>query len=61
MTPAPVPTAPRSSGFVPDGRLAGAIPPSPISFPGLEDLKDSLLADGHRACDEAADVLLVLT
>jgi Cytochrome C and Quinol oxidase polypeptide I len=24
MTPAPVPTAPRSSGFVPDGRLAGA-------------------------------------
>jgi nucleotide-binding universal stress UspA family protein len=34
-----------------------AIPPSPISFPGLEDLKDSLLPDGHRACDEAADVL----
>jgi nucleotide-binding universal stress UspA family protein len=33
------------------------IPPSPISFPGLEDLKQSLLADGRRACEEAADVL----
>lgn len=36
---------------------AVAIPPSPISFPGLEDLKQSLLADGRRVCDEAADVL----
>ena len=36
---------------------AVAIPPSPISFPGLEDLKQSLLAEGRRACDEAADVL----
>jgi nucleotide-binding universal stress UspA family protein len=34
-----------------------AIPPSPITFPGLEDLKQSLLADGRRACDEAADLL----
>jgi len=34
-----------------------AIPPSPITFPGLEDLKQSLLADGRRMCDEAADVL----
>ena len=33
------------------------IPPSPISFPGLEDLKQSLLADGRRACEEASDVL----
>lgn len=34
-----------------------AIPPSPITFPGLEELKRSLLAEGRRACDEAADIL----
>ena len=34
-----------------------AIPPSPITFPGLEELKRSLLAEGRRVCDEAADVL----
>lgn len=34
-----------------------AIPPSPITFPGLEELKRSLLAEGRRACGEAADVL----
>lgn len=33
------------------------IPPSPITFPGLEELQRSLLADGRRACDEAADIL----
>jgi hypothetical protein len=36
---------------------AVAIPPSPITFPGLEDLQRSLLAEGRRACDEAADLL----
>ena len=34
-----------------------SIPPSPIAFPGLEDRKQSLLADGRRACEEAADAL----
>jgi nucleotide-binding universal stress UspA family protein len=36
---------------------AVTIPPSPITFPGLEDLQRSLLAEGRRACDEAADLL----
>jgi nucleotide-binding universal stress UspA family protein len=36
---------------------AVAIPPSPITFPGLEDLQRSLLAEGRRGCDEAADLL----
>jgi nucleotide-binding universal stress UspA family protein len=33
------------------------IPPSPITFPGLEELKQSLLGDGRRACQEAAAAL----
>ena len=36
---------------------AVTIPPSPITFPGLEELQRSLLADGRRACDEAVDLL----
>jgi nucleotide-binding universal stress UspA family protein len=33
------------------------IPPSPITFPELEDLTRSLFADGRQKCDEAADTL----
>src|SRR5262245_4185909 len=36
---------------------AVSIPPSPITFPGLEEVKRSLLAEGRRACDEAVDLL----
>jgi nucleotide-binding universal stress UspA family protein len=34
-----------------------SIPPSPIAFPGLEEFKRSLLADGRHACEDAAAVL----
>jgi nucleotide-binding universal stress UspA family protein len=48
---------PLPHGAVPLVLSVVAIPPSPITFPGLEDLKQSLLADGRRACEEAADAL----
>lgn len=48
---------PLPEGAVPLVLSVVSIPPSPIAFPGLEDLKQSLLADGRRACEEAADAL----
>jgi nucleotide-binding universal stress UspA family protein len=48
------PLPPRSTILV---LSAVVIPPSPITFPGLEELQRSLLAEGRRACAEAADLL----